>query len=253
MPLTVGDVFNLLDKHIPFETAEEWDNSGLLVGSKHIIVNNIICALDLSLDVIDEAISRDCQLIITHHPILFRGCKNLVEDYPEGKLICHLVRSGLALISVHTNYDVAVDGVNFALADAIALNDILPYDSGMHIGTLSPMPLDKFTKRVEKALGGCCRSYGDKAQLIERVAVMGGAGEDYGMEALSAGADLFITGEISYHKALSLVDAGICVIEAGHAATELPGIRRLVQGLQIEINSVQCNIGIFESSSKLFL
>lgn len=253
MSVTVGQLLELLDQLAPLEGAEEWDNVGLLVGRRNAPVECVLCALDLTEDVLDEAVEKGAQMIVTHHPILFRGRKNLCEDDPEGRLLCRLVRSGVALVAMHTNFDNAHPGVNDVLARSLGLEDVEPVEHGMCVGTVGETTLAAFRKQVEKALGGPVRMYGRGSTPVKRVAVMGGSGGDYAAFARLAGADVFVTGEVGYHKGLSAVDEGLCVLEAGHAATENPAISLLAGGLQTAANVVQYNVHVLRSERELFL
>ena len=252
MSATVGQVLELVNDIAPFELAEPWDNVGLLAGNPESRVARVLCALDLRMDVLNEAVRRDCQLIVTHHPILFRGRKNLCETDAEGRLLCALARSGVAMIAAHTNFDNASPGVNDALAAALGLENVVPLENGMRLGALKQTDFGTFCKNAEAALRGPVRCYGDAARVIGRVAVLGGAGEDYATAALAAGADAYVTGEMAYHKALDAVDNGLCVVEAGHAATEHPAISLLCRGLQNAADAVQYDICVFQSESEVF-
>ena len=123
MSATVGQILELLSRIAPLELAEEWDNVGLLSGHPDNPVERVLCALDLTEAVIEEAAMLGAQLIVTHHPILFRGRKNLREDDAEGRMLCALVRSNISLIAMHTNYDNACPGVNDALATVLDLTE----------------------------------------------------------------------------------------------------------------------------------
>ena len=136
MPATVAQMLEIVNSIAPFELAEEWDNVGLLAGNPESIVERVLCALDLRLDVVKEAQNKGCQLIVTHHPILFRGRKNLLETDAEGRMLCALVRSGIAMIAAHTNFDNAHPGVNDALAAALGLEDVAVLENGMRLGTI---------------------------------------------------------------------------------------------------------------------
>jgi len=251
--VTVGQILELLDKMAPLELAEPWDNVGLLAGSRSNTVDCVLCALDFSQQVLDEAIEKGAQLIVTHHPILFGGRKNLCTDDPEGILLCNLVRSGISLIAMHTNYDSAYPGVNDALADALGLHDVEPLEQGMCIGTVEATSLSAFKAHVEASLGGVVRAYGAPETPLRRVAVMGGAADDFAHIAIAAGADVYVTGEVGYHKGLDAVDRGMCVLEAGHAATENPAILMLAGGLQNAADMVQYKIRVLRSAKGLFL
>lgn len=252
MAVTVEDVRRLIDGFAPFEQAENWDNVGILAGSARREVHSILCALELNPMVLDEAVNRDVDLIVTHHPILFRPRKNLCEDDPEGRLLCALVRAGIALIAIHTNFDVASPGVNDALAERLSLAQVDALDSGMRIGSVPETRLDRFRELVSRVLDAPVRCYGDSERSIRRVAVLGGAGGDYASEALSAGADVYLTGEISHHRAWDAWLGGLCVLEAGHAATELPAVNLLARTLQAAMDDIKWNIRIYESEVELF-
>lgn len=253
MSATVGQVLKLLEKIAPLELAEEWDNVGLLAGKLDAEVDCVLCALDLTLDVVNEAIDRGAQLIVTHHPILFRGRKNLREDDPEGKMLCALIRGNIALIAMHTNYDNAQPGVNDALAGVIGLKDVVALENGMRVGSVDEVSFAEFAKDAEMKLGGPIRKYGSADRRVSRVAVLGGAGEDFVNQAAMSGADVYITGEMAYHKALDAAAAGVCILEAGHAATEKPGIYALSRGLQIALDEVQYKVRVLDSEVELFL
>lgn len=250
---TVRDILALLEGIAPLETQEEWDNAGLLAGDPEATVTRVLLALDLCAEVLEEAKRLGAELIVTHHPILFRGRKNLREDDPEGRLLAELVRARVALIAMHTNFDNAEGGVNQALCDRLGIRASVMLESGMRIGEIAPMPLADFRAHVERTLGGVVRAYGDADKEIRRVAVLGGAGGGYASIALAAGADAYVTGEIAYHAGLDCAAAGMAALEAGHAATEHPAVRVLREGLQNAINAVQYKVETFESAHRPFL
>lgn len=252
MSATVAQVLELVNGIAPFELAEPWDNVGLLAGRPDARVDRVLCALDMSLSVLEEAERVGAGLVVTHHPILFRGRKNLCETDGEGRMLCALVRSGIAMIAAHTNFDNADPGVNDALAAALGLSQVQALENGMRIGRPEQTDFGTFFKCAEAVLGGPVRRYGDPARPIAKVAVLGGAGEDYANAALDAGADVYLTGEMAYHKALDAVANGMCVVEAGHAATEYPAISALRRGLQIAADAVQYDICVLQSESELF-
>jgi len=253
MSATVAQILEQLENLAPLALAEEWDNVGLLAGRMDAEVDCILCALDLTLEVVREAVKRGAQLIVTHHPILFRGRKNLREDDPEGRMLCELIRGNIALIAMHTNYDNAQPGVNDALANVLKLRDVETMEFGMRVGMVEETSFSEFAAYAEKKLGGPVRRYGDAARRVRRVAVLGGAGEDFVKIALSGGADVYLTGEMAYHKGLDAAAEGLCILEAGHAATEKPGIYALSRGLQIALNEVQYKVRVLDSEVELFL
>lgn len=252
MSVSVAEICSAVNAFAPFDLAEEWDNVGILAGRGDQQVRGILCALDLNRMVIDEAIEKGCSLIITHHPILFRGRKNLREDDAEGEMLCRLIRANIALIAAHTNFDNAVPGVNDALAAKLELENVVPLENGMRIGETRCKTLGEFREFAGHALCAPVRCYGESDRTVEKVALLGGAGEDFWPQAKAAGADVYLTGECAHHKAWDAYLSGLCVLEAGHAATELPAIDLLAEGLQKAANGVQWNVRIYTSEVELF-
>ncbi|MBQ3575087.1 MAG: Nif3-like dinuclear metal center hexameric protein [Clostridia bacterium] len=252
MSVTIKQVYDWIDTIAPFEGAEEWDNVGILAGSADQKVEKVLCALDLNAAVLDEAIARNVQLIVTHHPILFAGRKNMREDDAEGRLICALIRNKIGLIAAHTNFDNANPGVNDVLAEKLGLSGVEVLECGMRIGTPKEKVLGYFAKTAENALGGPVRCYGKANRIISKVAVLGGAGGSFAGIALENGADVYLTGEISHHRAWDAYAEGMCCLEAGHAATEMPAVNMLADALQKMANDVQCNVQICASEVELF-
>ena len=253
MSASVEQILKLVDGLAPFELAEEWDNVGLLAGRSDAPVDCVLCALDLKDAVIAEAEACGAQLIVTHHPILFRGRKNLREDDAEGRMLCALVRSNLNMIAMHTNYDNACPGVNDALAEELELTDVETLDNGMRVGVTDKDTMGAFADFAQDRLGGVIRRYGDPSTPVHRVALLGGAGEDFVPQAIAAGAEVYVTGEMAYHKGADAAANGLCVLEAGHAATEHPGILALSAALQKAADDVQYKIRVFDSEAGLYL
>ena len=162
------------------------------------------------------------------------------------------MRSGVGLIAAHTNFDNAVPGVNDALAAALELRDVQAFENGMRIGTTDIPTLGVFRRHAEEALGGPVRCYGEDGRRIARVALLGGAGGDFASQARQLGTEVYLTGEIAHHKAWDAYQEGMCVLEAGHAATELPAISMLAGALQIGPNGVKWNVRVHISEAEMF-
>ena len=162
------------------------------------------------------------------------------------------MRSGIGLIAAHTNFDNAVPGVNDALAAVLGLQDVQAHENGMRIGTTDISTLGEFRRHAEKALGGPVRCYGEDGRGIARVALLGGAGGDFAPQARQLGAEVYLTGEIAHHKAWDAYQEGMCVLEAGHAATELPAISMLADALQIGPDGVKWNVRVHISEAEMF-
>ncbi len=247
---TVAQMLELVNEIAPFELAEAWDNVGLLAGHPGWNVERAMVALDLTSGALREAIGGGAQLIVTHHPILFHGRKNLREDDGEGALLAELVRARIALIAAHTNYDNAPEGLNDALAEALGLEDVGSLAHGLRAGMFFGSP-EELLARAGERLGGTPRLYrGGRA--VARVAVCGGAGGSFWPEAKEAGCDAYLTGEVRHHEALAATEAGLTLIEAGHYHTERVMVKALRSRLQMRANTLQYNVHVFGSSFEPF-
>lgn len=248
---TVNEVYELVDRIAPFELCEPWDNAGILAGRRDAPVSGILVALDVNRAVIREAKSRGANLIISHHPILFHARKNLVEDDAEARILCELIRSGAALISAHTNFDVAPSGVNDSLSDALDLTGVIVLERGLRIGEYNGGASALLATASER-LGGVLRVRGRTEKKKLRVCVCGGAGGELWRLASDAGADVYITGEAKHFDAMCAVEAGLMIVEAGHEETERVALSVLCAGLQNALNEVQYNIMVFLSANGAF-
>lgn len=227
--MKVKDVVAHLERLAPRQLAESWDNVGLLVGDAQQEVTGVLMTLDVTDTVIEEAIACGANLIISHHPPLFRGIQTIVSDQPQQALFMKAIRHGVSLYAAHTNMDVANGGINDWLADALHLQEvsILHVDGTLDngepygIGRVGKLPqaltLEQFVEKVNTQLRTHgIRFVGDPHQSIQTVAVLGGAGQGYYMDALSKGADVFVTGDTTYHVAQEMADRQLALVDPGH-------------------------------------
>ncbi len=250
--LTVQQVYDFINERAPFETQLAFDNSGLLVGDPNQEVTGIHFALDVTSRVIDEAIAHGANLIVTHHPMMFSPIKRLVETNYEARLLCRMIRAGISLISAHTNLDQAIGGCNDVLAQRIGLTDIVG-EGFVRVGTLpSPTTAGKLADHISASLGDVVRVMGDPSAVVEKVGMCSGSGADEWPGAATLGAQAFLTGEVKHHIALEASDAGIVLLEAGHHATEEPGIFALADALQNSDLVVQYKIRVSKSETKAY-
>lgn len=223
---TVRDIANKMEEWAPLCLAAGFDNVGLLVGSPDAKVKRILTALDADTQTINEAIGLGADMLITHHPIMFKPIQKIVGDNTEGKLIISLIKNGLALYSAHTNLDSADGGVNDVLADKIGLSDIgkliWPDNEGSaRTGRVKPLTLGEFAVEVGKKLGSSIvKVVGDKSAKIEKAAVSSGGGAFIISTAKANGCDVIVTGEAKYSDEQLAAELGIALIEAGHFETE---------------------------------
>ena len=221
---TVRDIEQYLYAWAPRELAESWDNVGLLVGDPEAEVRRVLVALDVTPQVVAEAIEKDCQLIAAHHPVMncaWHQVQTVRTDDRQGRVLTELIRHGIAAICMHTNLDAAAGGVNEVLAQKLGLSDLkmLTEEKIGRIGTLKcEIPLVEFTRFVIESLGCNGLRYTDCGKPVHRVAVGGGACGDYIPQAIAAGCDTFVTSDLRYHDFLDTT--ALNLIDAGHFPTE---------------------------------
>ncbi len=215
--MTVKDIYDYLNSIAPFETAEEWDNCGITVGSFEKEVNKIYIALDVTNDVLEDAISFGADLVITHHPMIFNPVSQILCD----SLVYKAVTSGMSFIASHTCLDKARGGVNDCLAEKVGVKNLkTSQDNGfLKYGEIEPLSAEDFAKKIKSALGGAV-SFTDSGKTIKTIALCSGAGGDMVAEAKAIGADAFLTGEAKHHEYLLSKDFGISLFVAGHFETE---------------------------------
>ena len=238
MGIKVRDIYDFLNEYAPFSTQEEWDNSGLTVGSFEKEVSKIFIALDTTKNVVEEAKNWGADLVITHHPMIFTPISQVTDDMT----VYEAVISGMSFIAAHTCLDKAVGGVNTCLAEAVGIKNVTDTeDEFLKIGEIETTSADRFAEHLKKSLGGSV-SYTDSGKAITKVAFCSGGGGDFGAMAKKIGADAFLTGEAKHHEFLLSEDIGISLFAAGHYETENVVCEKLKEALlkkfsnQVEIN-----------------
>ncbi len=217
---TVQDLYDFLNTLAPFSAQLPWDNSGFLIGDPAKEVRTCVLAMDVTSDVIHYAESVGAQLIITHHPVIFAPIKRVTADSNVYKLI----RADVSVISAHTNLDLAEGGVNDTLAEALGLTNIRPFENEDNIGRIGDLPETMnpadFAVYVKEKLGITADVAYVGENPVKTVALIGGAGSDYIADAVKAGADAYVTGEVKHHEWMAAQEMNITVVSAGHHATE---------------------------------
>ena len=223
-------MLSALERFAPLPLQESWDNAGLQVGLTETEVSGALLCLDVNEKIVDEAIQKGCNLIVSHHPLLFRGLKTISDLTDVQRTVMKAIVNGVCVISMHTNMDNAKGGVNFRIAEKLGLQDVqffapksvdgIEAGSGV-IGNLpEAQAADYFVQAVKKAFDVECAMCNELLRRkIQKVAICGGAGDFLLDEALKAGADAFITGEMHYHQYFGYEQRiQICVI--GHYQSE---------------------------------
>ena len=249
---TVADVEQMVNMIAPFETAEEWDNVGLLLGWKNDTVQRVLVALDVTRDVVEEAEELGCQVIVTHHPFLFRPVQRITGDTREGALMLLMAKKGIAHIAAHTNLDCASGGVNDTLIAAVGCNN-LRGEGFLRVGDLSePVSFGDLCKRIATVLSTEVRTYGNPERTVHALGCCSGSGSEEYKKAMELGADCFLTGEVRHNVALDAMYDNCLLIEAGHYETERIVCPALCDALQKTADALQYNVVFFCSGIDLF-
>lgn len=229
---TVNEIYHYLDGRAPFSLQMDFDNSGFLVGRGEKPVQRIMVALDITQEVVEEAIQSECELIVSHHPVIFRPAKSITDESLVGKCLLTLVENHVAAICAHTNLDVVERGVNDALAHALKLSQVEllhqdgtdPYGRPYGIGRMGIVTgfvdAREFAAFVQKQLGAEGLRLEDAGRPVRKVAVGGGACGEYMMEASRKGCDTFVTADVKYNTFLDARSLGLNLIDGGHFSTE---------------------------------
>ena len=231
--MTVQQILDYVNSLAPTSMKYDWDNVGLLCGSRNQAVHRILVALDPFEDVCREAVEMGADLIVTHHPLIFRAPKTVTDGDPVGRCILFLASHGISAVNAHTNLDCAPGGVNDVLAETLGLTGVevlnpRGWDAGnrpyglLRAGFAAEQPLEDFLKQVKEKLGTPVLRYADGGRPVHRVAVGGGACADGLTEALEAGCDTFVTADVKYNQFWDAHDLGLNLIDAGHFYTENP-------------------------------
>ncbi len=224
--MNVRELYERLSDRIPEELREEWDNDGIMCCHDDLAaVNRVLVTLDVTEEIVDYAIDNGFDLILSHHPLVFKPLCAIDPDNHISRKLVKLIRGGVSVISLHTRADKVRGGVNDCLARLLGLDDIEPFgdDCLGRIGHLEcETSMEEFATRVKSALGIDKLVVSDAYNPVYTVALVGGDGKGYVKDALDMGADTYLSGRIGYNVMEEAAEMGINLIEAGHYATEFP-------------------------------
>ena len=216
----------MIESFAPLSIQEKWDNSGLCIGSQDAEVTSVLLGLDCTPELVDEAIECGADMIVTHHPLIFSGLKKINSEDPVGEAVVKAIRAGIAVYAAHTNADKVIEGVSGAMAARLSLTDVEVLDEdgeGTGLGAVGnlPEPMD-----ASEAIAYVKERFGLKVmktsrpltEKISRVALCGGSGGSLIGAALRSGAQLYISGDISYHNFFT--PKGFMLMDIGHYESE---------------------------------
>lgn len=225
---TVREIYEYIDSIIPFSTEESWDNSGFLAGDPDAKVTHILTALDITVGVINEAVSEKAELIVSHHPLIFAPLKAVMKTSPAGRLISE----NISAICTHTPFDMSPLGMNKGLYDLLAAplglsDDSIPLeetDEGLSVGRIyelkTPLTPEEAAKRAKNALGCTAVRFSQGGRDIRKIAISSGSGGSFVGLARKKGADALISGDFKHDAFIDAGNAGFTIIDCGHYHTE---------------------------------
>ena len=244
--MILQDIIAALERIAPLRLQDEWDNSGLQVGFPDAEISRVLVCLDITEAVVDEAAAKGCQLIVSHHPLLFKPLRQVSDATYQQRCVVKALSAGISIYSAHTSLDNAPCGVNHKIASRIGLQDLrwlspLPSGEGGSglVGDLpQPVPDRDFLARIKERFGVKCLLHSAlDGRAIRRVALCGGAGAFLLGDAIRAGADCFLSGEFHYHDYFE--NGNVLLMELGHYQSEQFTQQLLQDFLTAEFPSLQ--------------
>ena len=225
--MKVKDIVKVIEEFAPLSIQEGWDNSGLCVGSPEDEVTSVLLALDCTPALVDEAIECGADMIVTHHPLIFSGLKKITPDDMTGAAVIKAIRAGISIYAAHTNADKVIEGVSGAMAAKLGLQNVRILDEdgeGTGLGVAGdlpqPMTSDQALALVKEKFGlKVVKSSAPVQTMISRVAMCGGSGGSLIGAAKKSGAQLYISGDISYHNFFT--PEGFMIMDIGHYESEI--------------------------------
>lgn len=227
--MLLREIVNSIELVVPRSAQEKWDNSGMQVGDTGRDIQSALLTTDVTPEVVDEAVLRNCQLIVSHHPLLFHGLKQVCGQTPQARVVEQAIKNNIAIYSAHTNLDSVQGGINTRLADKLGIIDyrvLVPSDADPSVGLgvigrlREPMSYADFVSYVKEALSATYVRYTRPANdTVSVAALCGGAGAEFINEAITQGADVYLTADCKYHE-FQEAEEQIGLIDIDHWVSE---------------------------------
>lgn len=229
LTVKVKDIASVIEDFAPRRWQESYDNAGLQIGNPDMEVSAVLVCLDVTERILQEAIERGCNMIVSHHPLIFKGLKELTGHTAVERIAIEAIRGDIAIYSAHTNLDSAWDGVSHEVAHILGLRNLVTLDVKQGetrvgigvVGDLDPVPKMEFLRRLKEdfAVKGLRYAAAWPGLVVKRVAVCGGAGAYLIPAAIKAGADAIVTGDVKYHD-YTTYGEDILISDIGHYESE---------------------------------
>lgn len=245
-------IYDIIDALAPFDSQEDFDNAGFLIGRRERPVRRVLVALDASQAVVSEAQALKADLLVTHHPVMFHPVKSLDFASPDARLIGALLRAELSLIAAHTNLDRSVLSAGRLIAQDMGLHHVraLEEDPFLVLGDLpEPVSPARLASLVQRSIKGRVRTFGESTAQVRTLAIAGGAYCEGWPAAQASGAQALLTGEVRHHNALAASENGFVLLDGGHYQTERPMVDALCAYLQKQLDALQYEVEVYASAA----
>ena len=249
--MTIRELYASLEERLPRTLSCPWDNDGISCAPDlDAPVTGVVISLDPTEDAVEAAVEAGYNVILTHHPMLFRGLKTVDGHDTGSRKVIRMIQNGITAMAFHTRLDAVDGGVNDVLAARLGLENVVPFGddnpAGKPIGRVGDLPEamtpEAFAEVIKTALGLSAVVWSGDGHPIRRVAVLGGSGDGDAAAAAAAGADAYVTGELKYHQLCDVPYEGINLYMAGHYHTEAPVLEYLAQLCEEIHPSIPCLI-----------
>ena len=252
------------EQYAPLPLQEGYDNAGLQVGlTEAVEVSGALLCLDVTEAVVDEAIRKGCNLIVSHHPLIFRKLARISDENYVQRTVMKAIKNDIAIVSMHTNMDAATGGVNFKMAEKLGLRNVRFFGGEKEVNGVKggegvmgewdePMAADDFIQMLKQTFGvECVMANQLLRRPIRKVALCGGAGAFMLDEAIARGADAFVTGEMSYHQYFGH-EQEIQIAVIGHYQSEQFTTEIFKTIIEEQCEGVKCEISAIDTNPIIY-
>lgn len=259
MPFLIKDFVNIMENIAPSCLKEDWDNVGLIIGKENTEVTNILVALDCTMEVIDEAIRLNCNLIFTHHPLIFSNISRINDGTFLGKKILKLIQNNINVFAAHTNLDLQIGGINDLFCETLGLTDIKIISNSQNKGLkngFGRMSTIKSGILLKDFCYDICsklqiqnlRYIGDENTVIYKPSFLNGSGSEFFKDVYELGSDCIVTGDTKYHLVNDYRELGVSIIDVGHFDTEWIPFKLFCKNLNSKLKELNVKEIIFSTA-----